>query len=180
MLGKRRQCQSETYQLLTWGLRGDLPEIGRPVVVGVDARSLLLSLAARARDENTWGFICGWSRAESRVPVLMLLRDWEQGESQHLGDTPCHGDPFHIQQQCQSLANVSSLVQLEQKLHKRQRKLRTTAMELAKHLESVEVGSPSQTQTNPNRRQAVQLSRDVKNANPSGSILDVSHWRVLL
>src|SRR5450631_417497 len=40
------------------------------------------------------------------IPSLMPVLDCGPGSRAALGDTPCHGDVFHIEHQCETLANL--------------------------------------------------------------------------
>ncbi|CAA9365030.1 hypothetical protein AVDCRST_MAG94-3649 [uncultured Leptolyngbya sp.] len=76
-----------------------------------------------------------------------------------MGDIPCHGDLFHIQQQCQSLTNILSrqaagATSRRQKLEQQ--------MELAKQQSRGNRLSTKLTLARQAERQAVQLSRDIE------------------
>ncbi|MEO6060983.1 MAG: hypothetical protein ABIQ99_03485 [Thermoflexales bacterium] len=68
-----------------------------------------LLAAAQQRDTDTWAIhlldACkqGFDPDHTVADAGQGLR---AGQKVALPDTPCHGDVFHIEQQCESLANV--------------------------------------------------------------------------
>jgi hypothetical protein len=85
-----------------------------PVLAGVDATSTyccyLLSLVER-RDANTWGVHLLDASRQGLKPDYTIADDGQglrAGRKAAWGDPPCHGDIFHIQRQCEGLANTLS------------------------------------------------------------------------
>ena len=146
------------------GLHDEIYQGGQPVLVGVDARSTYCYLlaAAESRDENTWGFHLLEAMEQGLNPEYTIAdaaKGLRAGQKAALGDTPCHGDLFHIQQQCQSLTNIlsrqaagatSQRQQIEQQMQQAKQQGRgnrlSTKLTLARQAE----------------QQAVQLAKDVK------------------
>ena len=92
-------------------LRDEIFQAHRPVLVGVDAASTycyLLKLAEH-RDADTWG--CHLLDAVDRglAPTRTIAdagSGLRAGHQAAFGEeVPCHGDVFHIQHQCQGVAN---------------------------------------------------------------------------
>jgi len=83
----------------------------RPVLTGVDALSTYCYLLAEAehRDEDTWGIHLLDAKTQGFDPDYTIAdgaAGLRAGQRVALGDTPCHGDVFHIQHQCETLANL--------------------------------------------------------------------------
>jgi hypothetical protein len=156
--------QSQDLSAIRVGLHDEIYQGEQPVLVGVDARSTYCYLlaAAESRDENTWGFYLleameQWLQPE--YTIADAAKGLRAGQKAALGDTPCHGDLFHIQQQCQSLTNIlsrqaagatSRRQKLEQQMQQAKKQGRgnrlSTRLTLARQTE----------------QQVVQLSKDIK------------------
>ena len=146
------------------GLHDEIFQASQPVLVGVDARSTYCYLlaAAEARDENTWGFHLLEAMEQGLNPEYTIAdaaKGLRAGQKAAFGDKPCHGDIFHIQHQCQTLANslsrqatgaTTQRQKLEQQMDEAKQKGRgqtlSTKLTLARLAET----------------QAIQLARDVK------------------
>ena len=93
------------------GLHDEIFHGGAPVLAGVDARSTYCYLLAaeQRRDADTWG-VHLLDAAEQGLRPDYTIADAGQGsragQRAAWGDTPCHGDVFHIQRQCEGLANT--------------------------------------------------------------------------
>ena len=93
------------------GLHDEIFQGSVAVLAGVDAASTYCYLlaAAEQRDSDTWAIhlldACkqGFNPDHTIADAGQGLR---AGQKVALPGTPCHGDVFHIQQQCESLANV--------------------------------------------------------------------------
>jgi hypothetical protein len=93
------------------GLHDEIFQGAMPVLAGVDAASTYCYLLASAehRDADTWAVhlldacVQGFAPDHTIADAGQGLR---AGQKIAMNDTPCHGDVFHIEQQCQSLANV--------------------------------------------------------------------------
>ena len=93
------------------GLHDEIFQNNRPVLAGVDAASTYCYLLVEAehRDEETWGIHLLDAQAQGLNPDYTIAdagKGLRAGQRAALGKTPCHGDVFHIQQQCETLANV--------------------------------------------------------------------------
>ena len=92
------------------GLHDELFHGGAPVLAGVDARSTYCYLLAaeQRRDTDTWG-VHLLDAAQQGLDPDYTIADAGQGlragQRAAWDDTPCHGDVFHIQRQCEGLAN---------------------------------------------------------------------------
>ncbi|MGF6507622.1 hypothetical protein [Paraburkholderia sp. 32] len=93
------------------GLHDEIFQGSRPVLAGVDAESTYCYLlAAEAhRDGDTWGVHLLDAAQQGLAPDYTIAdagRGLRAGQKAAWGDTPCHGDVFHIQRQCEGLANT--------------------------------------------------------------------------
>jgi hypothetical protein len=83
------------------------------VLAGVDAHSTYcyLLVAEPHRDADTWG-VHLLDAAEQGLKPDYTIADAGQGlragQRAAWDNTPCHGDVFHIQRQCEGLANTLS------------------------------------------------------------------------
>ncbi len=146
------------------GLHDEIYQGEPPVLVGVDARSTYCYLlaAAESRDEKTWGFHLLEAMAQGLNPEYTIAdaaKGLRAGQKAALGDTPCHGDLFHIQQQCQSLTNILSrqaagATSRRQKIEQQ--------MQQAKQQSCGNRLSTKLTLARRAEQQAVQLAKDVK------------------
>jgi len=80
-----------------------------PVLAGVDAASTYCCLVAaeERRDADTWGVHLLDAAQQGLDPddtVADAGQGLRAGQRAAWGDTPCHGDVFHIQRQCEGLA----------------------------------------------------------------------------
>jgi len=93
------------------GLHDEIFQGATPVLAGVDAQSTYCYLLAaeQHRDAGTWG-VHLLDAAQQGLDPDYTIADAGQGlragQKAAWGDTPCHGDVFHIQHQCESLANT--------------------------------------------------------------------------
>ncbi len=86
-----------------------------PVLAGVDGASTYCNLLADAehRDADTWVVHLLDANAQGFDPDHTIAdagQGLRTGQKTALEDTPCHGDVFHIQKQCESLVNVLARV----------------------------------------------------------------------
>jgi hypothetical protein len=92
------------------GLHDEIFHCNEPTLVGVDAQSTYCYLlsAAQHRDADTWAIHLMYACDQGFNPDYLVA---DQGTGLRAGqaivwqDKPCHGDVFHILQQCESLAN---------------------------------------------------------------------------
>ena len=102
---------SQDLSAIRVGLQDEIFQGDQPVLVGVDAPSIYCYLLAEAehRDEDTWGIHLLDAKAQGFDPDYTIAdagAGLRAGQRAALGDTPCHGDVFHIQHQCETLANL--------------------------------------------------------------------------
>src|SRR4051812_14516684 len=95
------------------GLHDEIFQGATPVLAGVDARSTYCYLLAaeRHRNADTWGVHLLDAAAQGLRPDHTIAdagQGLRAGQRAAWGETPCHGDVFHIQRQCEGLANVLS------------------------------------------------------------------------
>src|SRR4051812_9338694 len=95
------------------GLHDEIFQGATPVLTGVDARSTYCYLLAaeQHRDADTWGVHLLDAAERGLRPDYTIAdagRGLRAGQQAAWGDTPCHGDVFHIQRRCEGLANTLS------------------------------------------------------------------------
>ena len=93
------------------GLHDEIFQGSQPVLAGVDARSTYCYLLAAAehRDAHTWGVHLLDATQQGLNPDYTIAdagQGLRAGQKAAWGDKPCHGDVFHIQHQCEALANT--------------------------------------------------------------------------
>ena len=93
------------------GLHDEIFQGATPVLAGVDAHSTYCYLLASEdrRDADTWGVHLLDAAQQGLRPDHTIAdagQDLRAGQRAAWGDTPCHGDVFHIQRQCVGLANT--------------------------------------------------------------------------
>jgi hypothetical protein len=95
------------------GLHDEIFQGAMPVLAGVDAASTYCYLLAAAehRDADTWGVHLLDATKQGLKPDYTIAdagQGLRAGQKAAWDDTPCHGDVFHIQRQCEGLANTLS------------------------------------------------------------------------
>jgi hypothetical protein len=108
------------------GLHDEIFQGSTPVLAGVCAASTYcyLLVAAEHRDADTWGVHLLDASGQGLKPEYTIAdagQGLRAGQKAAWGDTPCHGDVFHIQHQYESLANTLS--RLAQGARSRRQKL---------------------------------------------------------
>jgi len=146
------------------GLHDEIFHGATPVLAGVDAASTYCYLLAaeRHRDAATWG-VHLLDAAQQGLDPDYTIADAGQGlragQKAAWGDTPCHGDVFHIQRQCEGLANT--LARLAKGATSRRRKLRAkidrTGQGDPDDELAIQLALARQTET-----QAHELARDIR------------------
>jgi hypothetical protein len=114
----RQACainRSQNLSAIRVGLHDEIFQGSMPVLAGVDAASTYCYLLADAehRDADTWAVHLLDANAQGFDPDHTIAdagQGLRAGQKTALADTPCHGDVFHIQKQCESLANVLAQV----------------------------------------------------------------------
>jgi hypothetical protein len=95
------------------GLHDEIFQGAMPVLAGVDAASTYCYLlaAAEQRDADTWGVHLLDAAKQGLKPDYTIAdagQGLRAGQKAAWDGTPCHGDVFHIQHQCEGLANTLS------------------------------------------------------------------------
>src|SRR3978361_1909404 len=93
------------------GLHDEIFHDGKPVLIGVDSASIYcyLLVAAQHRDADTWGVHLLDATRQGLKPDYTIAdagQGLRAGQKVAWGAVPCHGDVFHIQRQCEGLANT--------------------------------------------------------------------------
>jgi len=146
------------------GLHDEIFQGATPVLAGVDAASTYYYLLAAEhhRDADTWA-VHLLDAAEQGLRPDYTIADAGQGlragQKAAWGNTPCHGDVFHIQRQCEDLATTLSRLATGTTSRRKTLQAQTTRAgqrgpdhEFAAHLERAR-----QAET-----QAHQLARDIR------------------
>jgi hypothetical protein len=107
--------RSQNLSAIRVGLLDEIFQGSTPVLAGVDAASTYCYLLADAehRDADTWGVHLLDAHAQGFDPDHTIAdagQGLRAGQKAALSDTPCHGVVFHIQKQCETLANVLARV----------------------------------------------------------------------
>jgi hypothetical protein len=110
------------------GLHDEIFQGRMPVLAGVCAESTYCYLLAAAdhRDADTWGVHLLDAAKQGLKPDYTIAdagQGLRAGQKAAWGDTPCHGDVFHIIRQCEGLANT--LLRLAKGATSRRKKLET-------------------------------------------------------
>jgi hypothetical protein len=95
------------------GLHDEIFHGGKPVLAGVDAHSTYcyLLVAEPHRDADTWGVHLLDAAKQGLKPDYTIAdagKGLRAGQKAAWGGTPCDGDVFHIQRQCEGLTNTLS------------------------------------------------------------------------
>lgn len=95
------------------GLHDEIFQGATPVLAGVDAASTYcyLLVSEQHRDADTWGVHLLDAAERGLRPDYTIAdagRGLRAGQQAAWGDTPCHGDVFHIQRRSEGLANTLS------------------------------------------------------------------------
>src|SRR3954454_3164596 len=93
------------------GLHDEIFQGATPVLAGVDAASTYCYLLAAEdrRDADTWGVHLLDAAAQALRPAYTIAdagQGLRAGQRAAWGELPCHGAVFHIQRQCEGLANT--------------------------------------------------------------------------
>jgi len=102
--------QAQDLSRIKVGLHDEIFQGSQPVLAGVDAASTYCYLlqGVEHRDEETWGWHLldameqGFNPDYTIADGGMALR---AGQKAVMGETPCHGDVFDLQQQFETVAN---------------------------------------------------------------------------
>ncbi|MGF6980412.1 hypothetical protein QFZ94_008929 [Paraburkholderia sp. JPY465] len=94
------------------GLHDEIFQGSQPVLTGVDAESTYCYLLAgeKHRDADTWGVNLLDTSRQGLAPdytIADAAQGLRAGQKAAWGDTPCHGDVFHIQHQCETLGKLA-------------------------------------------------------------------------
>jgi hypothetical protein len=95
------------------GLHDEIFHDRKPVLAGVDAHATYCDLLAAEphRDADTWGVHLLDAARQGLSPAYTIAdagQGLRAGQRAAWDDTPCHGDVFHIQHQCEGLTNTLS------------------------------------------------------------------------
>jgi hypothetical protein len=93
------------------GLHDEIFQGNQPVLAGIDAASTYCYLlqGVEQRDADTWGVHLLDAAKQGLDPDYTVAdagTGLRAGQVAAWGGKPCHGDMFHVRQQCEALANV--------------------------------------------------------------------------
>jgi len=102
---------SQDLSAIRVGANDEIFHIGQPVLTGIDVRSTYCYLlsAQPHRDAETWAIQLMYARDQGFNPDFTIAdqgRGLRAGQALVWEDLPCHGDVFHVLQQCETLANT--------------------------------------------------------------------------
>ncbi len=105
--------QGQDLSRIRVGLHDEIFQGATPVLAGVDAASTYcyIPAAERRRDADSWGVHLLDAAQQGLHPDYTIAdagQGLRAGQRAAWGDTPCHGDVFHIQRQCEGLATTLS------------------------------------------------------------------------
>jgi hypothetical protein len=111
----QRDQRQQDLSCIRTGLHDELFHGGKPVLAGVCAQSTYCYLLAaeQHRDADTWGVHLLDAAQQGLNPDYTIAdagQGLRAGQKAAWGDTPCHGDVFHIIHQCEGLANTLSRI----------------------------------------------------------------------
>jgi len=93
------------------GLHDEIFQGNQPVLAGIDAASTYCYLlqGVEQRDADTWGVHLLDLTKQGLDPEYTVAdagAGLRAGQVAAWGDKPCHGDVFHVRQQCEKVANI--------------------------------------------------------------------------
>jgi len=93
------------------GLHDEIFQGNQPVLGGIDAASTYCYLlqGVEQRDADTWGVPLLDAAQQGLDPDYTVAdagTGLHAGQAAAWGDKPCHGDVFHVRQQCEAVSNV--------------------------------------------------------------------------
>jgi hypothetical protein len=93
------------------GLHDEIFQGNQPVLAGIDAASTYCYLlqGVEQRDADTWGVHLLDAAQQGLDPDYTVAdagTGLRAGQVAAWGDKPCHGDVFHVRQQCEAVTNV--------------------------------------------------------------------------
>ena len=151
------------------GLHDEIFQGATPVLAGVDAASTYCYLLAAEdrRDADTWGVHLLDAAAQGLRPEYTIAdagQGLRAGQRAAWGETPCHGDVFHIHHRCAGLADI----------------LRRLAQGATSRRKALQAGIGRAGQTAPDRELAVQLHRarqaETQAHRLAGDVRTLVHW----
>ncbi len=146
------------------GLHDEIFQGATPVLAGVDAASTYCYLLAaeERRDADTWG-VHLLDAAQQGLDPDYTIADAGQGlragQKAAWGGTPCHGDVFHIQRQCEGLANT--LARLAKGATSRRKTLQARIGRASQRVANDELATQLAL-ARPAETQAHELARDIR------------------
>jgi hypothetical protein len=156
--------RSQDLSLVRVGLHDEIYQGSQPVLAGVDEKSTYCYLLAGVdrRDEDTWGTHLLDAMRQGLNPDYTIAdagTGLRAGQKAAWGDKPCHGDVFHLQHQCEGLANMLS--RLAKGATSRRKKLEQKMVQ-AKQRGLGNTLSNKLTLARQTELQAVRLAKDVR------------------
>lgn len=103
--------QTQDLSRVRVGLHDEIFQGNQPVLAGIDAASTYCYLlqGVEQRDADTWGVHLLDAARQGLDPDYTVAdagAGLRAGQVAAWGDKPCHGDVFHVRQQCEAVANV--------------------------------------------------------------------------
>jgi hypothetical protein len=156
--------RAQDFSAIRDGLLDEIFQGATPVLAGVDAASTFCYLleCAERRDGDTWAIHLFYAKDQGLAPERFISdagTGLRAGQKQAFDDTPCHGDVFHIQHTCETLANLLSHVGKGTATKRRSLEAKICTAKDKDGEEALCAQWETALQT---EGQAVQLARDVK------------------
>ncbi|MEC5218846.1 hypothetical protein RCH09_003821 [Actimicrobium sp. GrIS 1.19] len=156
--------RAQDFSAIRDGLLDEIFQGSTPVLAGVDAASTFCYLleCAERRDGDTWAINLLYAKDQGLAPERFIVdagTGLRAGHKEVYDDTPCHGDVFHIQHTCETLANLLSRVGKGTVTQRKKLEAKIQAAKDKGVLEALFAQWKTALQT---QGQAVQLARDVK------------------
>ncbi len=162
---KARQInQTQDLSSIGVALLDELFHTNQPVLTGVDAFSTYCFLlqAVEHRDEDTWGYYLLEAEEQGLNPSYTIAdagKGIRAGQKAAWGDKPCHGDVWHMLEQCDALCR--NLTKKAQGVTTQREKLEQK-MELAKLQGKGNKLSAKLTQARKKEAELLNLVADIK------------------
>ena len=105
--------QSQDLSSIEVAILDELFQGNRPVLTGIDARSTYCFLLEEVehRDEDTWGYYLLEAEEQGLLPDYTIAdagKGIRAGQKAAWENIPCHGDVWHILEQCETLCRSLS------------------------------------------------------------------------
>lgn len=156
--------RAQNLSAIRVGLHNEIFQGSQPIRVSVDAASTYCYILAgeKHRDAHTWGVHLLEACAQGFNPDYTIAdagAGLRAGQREAMGDKPCHGDVFHIQHQCETMANLPARIAQGTTTQRERLDLKIAQ---AKQPEKKEALAPLRAIAHQAGQQALSLARDMR------------------